>query len=336
MAERNMDVNINVQFMEALQRLSLDSGEPLPVLVGKISKWLTDMKSVCFTGDSDSLNGYSAYELLSGENLLVNSDFSVNQLNKSQYSGNGSYTVDKWQLYRYGVLNVVDGGVIMTSDSAHPNDGYIYQKTEKFDGMAGETVTFSISVDNVVYSGTFTVPDSGQSAESVNTPVGRWYMNKLATAMQVSCQLTLNTHVVNWVKMELGSHATRYIKPDPVLETIRCQHYFYKFGDETGQNCTYWIAETNKRIMLMFQFPNEMYTLSSVSYKKGDSVYAYSPSRGTNYTSFDDITVTADYKTHQQARLVIVVSNASSIEFTPGEIIKLNGNYSFEFNTEMR
>ena len=48
--------NTTVVFQDASSRVNLTSGEKLSILFGKISKWLKDLKTVCFTGSYNDLS----------------------------------------------------------------------------------------------------------------------------------------------------------------------------------------------------------------------------------------------------------------------------------------
>lgn len=48
--------NTTAVFQDASSRVNLESGEKLSVLFGKISKWLKDLKTVCFTGSYNDLS----------------------------------------------------------------------------------------------------------------------------------------------------------------------------------------------------------------------------------------------------------------------------------------
>lgn len=43
-------------FSQAAERTNIVSGETLPVILGKITKWLSDMKSIAFSGDYQDLS----------------------------------------------------------------------------------------------------------------------------------------------------------------------------------------------------------------------------------------------------------------------------------------
>lgn len=56
MADKNMNAKINVDFEESTSRQSLNSGDSLPTLFGKIKKFFSDLKSVAFSGSYNDLS----------------------------------------------------------------------------------------------------------------------------------------------------------------------------------------------------------------------------------------------------------------------------------------
>lgn len=56
MADKNMNAKINVDFEESTSRQSLNSGDSLPTLFGKIKKFFSDLKTVCFSGSYNDLS----------------------------------------------------------------------------------------------------------------------------------------------------------------------------------------------------------------------------------------------------------------------------------------
>ena len=56
MADKNMNAKINVDFEESTSRQSLNSGDSLPTLFGKIKKYFSDLKTVCFSGSYNDLS----------------------------------------------------------------------------------------------------------------------------------------------------------------------------------------------------------------------------------------------------------------------------------------
>jgi len=56
MANKNIDGDVNVQFTEESSRQSLESGESVKTLFGKLRKWLSDLKPVAFSGSYNDLD----------------------------------------------------------------------------------------------------------------------------------------------------------------------------------------------------------------------------------------------------------------------------------------
>lgn len=56
MADKNMEAQISVEFEEATSRQSLNSGETINTLWGKVKRWFTDLKAVCFSGSYNDLS----------------------------------------------------------------------------------------------------------------------------------------------------------------------------------------------------------------------------------------------------------------------------------------
>ena len=50
MADKNMEAQISVEFEEVTSRQSLNSGETINTLWGKVKRWLSDLKAVAFSG----------------------------------------------------------------------------------------------------------------------------------------------------------------------------------------------------------------------------------------------------------------------------------------------
>ena len=56
MAEKNVNAQINVEFEKAASRQSLDSGDSINTLFGKIKKFFSDLKAVAFSGSYNDLS----------------------------------------------------------------------------------------------------------------------------------------------------------------------------------------------------------------------------------------------------------------------------------------
>lgn len=57
MSEKDMEVKIIVNFLEAESRQSLNNGDDIGTLFGKISKFFSDMQTIAFSGSYSDLSG---------------------------------------------------------------------------------------------------------------------------------------------------------------------------------------------------------------------------------------------------------------------------------------
>lgn len=57
MADKNLYAQIIVEFEDATSRQSLNSGDNISILLGKIKRWLCDLNSVAFSGQYGDLSG---------------------------------------------------------------------------------------------------------------------------------------------------------------------------------------------------------------------------------------------------------------------------------------
>lgn len=74
MPDKNMEAEIKVEFEEASSRQSLNSGENTNTLWGKVKKFLSDLKSVAFSGAYSDLSGTPTTATTSADGLMSASD----------------------------------------------------------------------------------------------------------------------------------------------------------------------------------------------------------------------------------------------------------------------
>ena len=132
-----------------------------------------------------------------GDNLLINSNFEINQRAVSgEFSDVGKYFVDRWKL--------VSGSVTVNADRTITLNGSICQILEN---AVGTNVTASVSAGTVAYDDatkTFTITGDGK--------------------------------IISWAKWEYGNAATPFVTPDPVSELAKCCRYYeiLKYTIATG------------------------------------------------------------------------------------------------------
>jgi hypothetical protein len=165
-------------------------------------------------------------------NLLDNSDFAVNQRGLTSYElavSDWAYTIDRWGhalTAGSGTLSKVTGGIRLARVSGTGSFFFIQRLESK--ASLPPVLTLSTSVDGIVYSHTATADFSTQgirfnpktksfSLYPAAIEIVRFDFSDYA-AGEVS-------PVINWVKLEAGSTATQYVKPNPATEMYKCQRY---------------------------------------------------------------------------------------------------------------
>lgn len=177
---------------------------------------------------------------LSNPNLLINGDFRVNQRGKTSYTGNNTYTADRWQQgsgsFDYSTK---------TWTPATQYSGFI-QKIEDFEKFRGKTVTLSLYINSCSTSGVFDLLINDGSNHRTLEPVTSGFngiRTYTYTIPQTATQLrfgliylgtaTTDNISIKWVKAEIGSITTPF-SPRPIAEELAlCQRYYQKFGNGT-------------------------------------------------------------------------------------------------------
>ena len=177
----------------------------------------------------------------SNENLFDNPDFSINQRGASQYTDIEKVGTDRWTLQGgNGSIKMTvlpSGGVQVENSGANAGIKQFYPEAEI---TAGETYTISADIDGVRRSvtiaaalgnsdvtgypdnpGVASYPDTSIYAAIIYDSAGK----KWAVFPYVTYTAGQSV-VVKDVKLELGNRATRFDKPNPALELMKCQRYY--------------------------------------------------------------------------------------------------------------
>lgn len=166
------------------------------------------------------------------ENLFDNPDFSINQRGDSQYTTMEKVGADRWTLQGSGKsikMEVLSGGGVKVTN-AGPNAG-IKQFYPADEITAGETYTISADIDGVRHavaivaatdnSGVAAYPETAIYAAIIYDSAGKkWAVFPYVT------YTAGQSAVVKDVKFELGNRATRFVKPIPAVELLKCQRYY--------------------------------------------------------------------------------------------------------------
>lgn len=168
-------------------------------------------------------------------NMLINGDFQVWQRGEEFVKKSG-YTADRCltNASSSGAITIrkAEDGLQFTCEKEAILLPYSYSMEEAdLKRVRGKTVTLSYSVDGVVHC--FTLHDFGQVyiqdneiLESHTLPSTTDGLTNLAIVIQYTNMTVGESHVLNWVKLELGEVATPFIPRPYAEELMMCKRYF--------------------------------------------------------------------------------------------------------------
>ncbi len=181
----------------------------------------------------------------SNPNLLINSNFAINQRGENSYNVGGKYTVDRWYLSTNGATVTPTSNGITFVALSNAN-AYMGQRIENgFEILKGKTITFSICLSNgTKYTQTGTVPTTTPSS---TTPIGTaissgnfsatgCYLNSVGLLyVQIGARQNTSLNIA-WCKLEIGDAATPYTPPTIAEELPKCQMYCEVINNAGGQS----------------------------------------------------------------------------------------------------
>lgn len=180
-------------------------------------------------GNAKLLNGLTAEEFVSNENLLINPDFKnpVNSSGKTEWvaTSNGSITIfDKWQaeLYTSATVTLGSEGVVLTKGTSGSYCSLILRNyLQGLSGkiVSGENYTFSVKADGVVYSHTFKGKVDLSGGITLSNNLKFYYV---LSSSDIFIRSYVDTITIEWIKLEKGSVATPFIPPNKEVEKLKC------------------------------------------------------------------------------------------------------------------
>ena len=179
----------------------------------------------------------------SNPNLLHNWYFAdpINQRNGSSFSGY-SYTVDRW-----GFNSQADGTLVITENGLLLNSGFFFQRVDpEIIAKINQPMTFSMLIDDKIYSVTFTPQHTNNDLIMKYTDFGSIYFEQDANSNYMP-QCTIDIYhspdkparLLQAAKLEFGNIQTLAYKedgrwilndppPDKALELLKCQRYYWQ------------------------------------------------------------------------------------------------------------
>lgn len=181
--------------------------------------------------------GYVTAAQIDNTNLLINSNFAINQRGASSYTTNNKYTVDRWIIYANASVSAQpqSNGGLQVQNAGSNNTADLTQIIENGAALLGGK-TLTLSVNTTINGSTATTILSGTLSSE-----GTLTANLPNSSGQIHIQLMRNgtfkvwlrtyankTILFNWAKLEVGDIATEYTPPLIAEELPKCLRYFYR------------------------------------------------------------------------------------------------------------
>ena len=171
-------------------------------------------------GTLSQLMDYIA-ERFSNPNLLLNSNFRVDQRGRGTYTNNATkpmYTLDRWVSINTKVAYNNDGTVTITSLATTDTSSWFKQILEH---AINDTCTLSCNITAVTGNAYLYNQTNGKKiVKGFNTVT-------LSSLKEASIELKQGASItIEWIKLEKGSKATAYVAPNYADELQRCMMYY--------------------------------------------------------------------------------------------------------------
>lgn len=171
-------------------------------------------------GTLSQLTDYIA-ERFSNPNLLLNSNFEVDQRGRGTYTNNTAkptYTLDRWMGINVEVVYNVDGTATITSLATTDTSSWFKQILEH---AINDTCTLSCSITAVTGNAYLYNQANGKKIVKGLNTVTLSYLKEASIELKQGASIT-----IEWIKLEKGSKATTYVAPNYADELQRCMMYF--------------------------------------------------------------------------------------------------------------
>ena len=226
--------------------------------------------------------------IISNPNLLINGNFRVNQRGKTSYTHTGkqygyTYFVDRWFAWGENPFTFDASTKTLTPNTSNTYNSLLSQWIEDVSGILGKIITYSVSVNNIIYSITRSIPttlSNNVNLGQFTTPFGsiRIWSNAGMLRFDIIVSYSSGATVLNYAKVEIGSVATIF-SPRPYAEELAmCQRYYQNIN--TVSSLLY--ARTTEQLRAMINFKTEMRTTPTLT--QLNTIRIFGPIEGTTFT----------------------------------------------------
>ena len=165
---------------------------------------------------------------VSNPNLLINPNFKINQQKNNSYSSDWTPSLDNW--IGFGcIITPLNNGVGVSIKESAEYAGFL-QSIPYDEQLIGVPLSVSTVLNGQIYSGTTAVDTSGIESVAIVIDGASGQRITLTYDKTFNC-ITLQFYLIasfsreqtiEWVKLELGDHATPFVPPNPMEEILKC------------------------------------------------------------------------------------------------------------------
>lgn len=260
-------------------------------------------------GTLSQLTDYIA-ERFSNPNLLLNSNFKVDQRGRGTYTNNTTkptYTLDRWMSINTEVVYNVDGTATITSLATTDTSAWFKQILEH---AINDTCTLSCNITAVTGSAYLYNHANGKKIVKGLNTVTLSYLKGASIELKQGASIT-----IEWIKLEKGSKATAYVAPNYANELQRCMMYYNVVNTSLNGYFTTQMYVGCETVLNMRTKPTVKGVGSIwVYYYGGYTKYKFSDLQSIVLTKYSEITLLAAPSGASQQNMTVVFDEDSYIE----------------------
>ena len=260
-------------------------------------------------GTLSQLTDYIA-ERFSNPNLLLNSNFKVDQRGRGTYTNNTTkptYTLDRWMSINTEVVYNVDGTATITSLATTDTSAWFKQILEH---AINDTCTLSCNITAVTGSAYLYNHANGKKIVKGLNTVTLSYLKEASIELKQGASITLE-----WIKLEKGSKATAYVAPNYANELQRCMMYYNVVTTSLNGYFTTQMYVGCETLLNMRTKPTVKGVGSIwVYYYGGNTKYKFSDLQSIALTKYSEITLLVAPSGVTQQNMTVVFDEDSYIE----------------------
>lgn len=260
-------------------------------------------------GTLSQLTNYIA-ERFSNPNLLLNSNFKVDQRGRGTYTNNTTkptYTLDRWMSINTEVVYNVDGTATITSLATTDTSAWFKQILEH---AINDTCTLSCNITAVTGSAYLYNHANGKKIVKGLNTVTLSYLKEASIELKQGASIT-----IEWIKLEKGSKATAYVAPNYANELQKCMMYYNVVNTSLNGYFTTQMYVGCETLLNMRTKPTVKGVGSIwVYYYGGNTKYKFSDLQSIVLTKYSEITLLAAPSGASQQNMTVVFDEDSYIE----------------------